>query len=161
MTVAHSGPAVVVDDVEGAATIMRSRGLRVSTARRVVLEVLFAAREPVRAERIAGGLDGRFPTSELGSVYRNLEMLERVGLVRHLHLGHGPGLYALADDRPREYLLCEECGAVRTVVPAQLDRVRRSIRERFGYTARISNFPIVGSCATCTAARNDADAGAA
>lgn len=157
MTVAHPGPAVVVGDVEAAATVMRSRGLRVSTARRLVLEVLFAAREPIRAERIADGLDGRYPRSDLGSVYRNLETLERVGLVRHLHLGHGPGLYALADDRPREYLLCEDCGAVRAVVPAQLDRVRRSIRERFGYTARFSHFPIVGSCADCTAARNGPD----
>ena len=155
MTVAHSGPAIVVSDVEGAADVMRSRGLRVSSARRLVLEVLFAAREPIRAERIAEGLDGRFPKSDLGSVYRNLETLERVGTVRHLHLGHGPGLYALTDDRPREYLLCENCGAVRVVVPAQLDRVRRSIRERFGHTARFSHFPIVGTCADCTAtARN-------
>jgi len=26
------------------------------------------------------------------TVYRNLEALERHGLVRHVHLGHGPGL---------------------------------------------------------------------
>lgn len=157
MTVAHPGPAVVVDDIEAAATVMRAHGLRVSTARRLVLEVLFAAREPIPAERIADGLGGRHARSDLGSVYRNLETLERVGLVRHLHLGHGPGLYALADDRPREYILCEDCGAVRVVVPAQLDRVRRSIRERFGYTVRFSHFPIVGSCADCTAAREHPD----
>lgn len=149
MTVAHPGPAVAARDVESAAALMRERGLRVSAARRLVLEVLFATREPVRAERIASGLEGRFPRSDLGSVYRNLETLEQVGLVRHLHLGHGPGLYALADGRPSEYLLCESCDAVRVVVPAQLDRVRRLLHERFGFEARFSHFPIVGTCADC------------
>ncbi len=150
MTVAHAGPAVVVHDAEEAADVMRARGLRVSTARRLVLEVLFAHREPLRAEQIADGLGGRFAVSDLGSVYRNLETLEQIGLVRHLHLGHGPGLYALTDDRTREYLLCERCGAVRSVLPQQLDRVRKAIEERFGFRARFSHFPIVGTCADCS-----------
>ena len=38
----------------------------------------------------------RLPHCDLGSVYRNLEALEAIGLVRHVHLGHGPGMYALA-----------------------------------------------------------------
>ena len=53
---------------------------------------------PVRAEEIAAGIGGRLPRSDLASVYRNLETLENHGLVRHLHLGHGPGLYALAGE---------------------------------------------------------------
>lgn len=158
MTVAYPGPAVATGDVEAAASVMRARGLRVSAARRLVLEVLFAAREPVPAERIADGLDGRFLRSDLGSVYRNLETLEQVGLVRHLHLGHGPGLYALVDDRPREYLLCETCGTVRAVAPGELDAVRRDLRERLGFHARFSHFPIAGTCARCAAAQ-DAGAG--
>lgn len=154
MTVAYPGPAVATNDVATAADVMRSSGLRVSAARRLVLEVLFAAREPVRAEEIAEGLGGRFPASDLGSVYRNLETLERVGLVRHLHLGHGPGLYTVADDRPREYLLCEECGTVRTVAPQALDHVREMLRADFGFEARFSHFPIVGTCGDCERRRS-------
>ena len=44
------------------------------------------------AEELAAGLGGRVPRSDLASVYRNLETLERHGVVRHVHLGHGPGL---------------------------------------------------------------------
>ena len=39
---------------------------------------------------------GRLPRCDLASVYRNLETLEDAGLVRHMHLGHGPGLYGPA-----------------------------------------------------------------
>jgi Fur family ferric uptake transcriptional regulator len=127
---------------------LRTRGLRASTARRLVLEALFAADEPVSAERIAGGIDGRLPPSDLASVYRNLETLEEVGLARHFHLGHGPGLYALAE-REREYLVCDACGAVRAVKPHVLDPVRNAIHASFGLEPRFDHFPIVGRCDGC------------
>jgi len=65
-----------------------------------------------RAYRPGTGRAAAALRSGLG--YRNLETLEEVGLVRHVHLGHGPGLYALAAPE-HEYLVCESCHAVRTV----------------------------------------------
>jgi len=127
---------------------LRTRGLRASTARRLVLEALYAAEEPVSAERIAGGLDGCLPSSDLASVYRNLETLEQIGLARHVHLGHGAGLYALAE-REREYLVCDECGAVRAVKPHVLDPLRKAVRASFGIEPRFDHFPIVGRCVEC------------
>ena len=79
--------------MEGALGILREQGLRVSSARRLVLQSLFAADGPASAEAIASRTDLAL---DLASVYRNLETLERVGIVQHVHLGHGPGLYALA-----------------------------------------------------------------
>jgi len=57
---------------------------------------------------VAGGLDGKLPPSDLGSVYRNLDTLEQTGLVQHVHLGHGPGLYALVG-RHRGWAVCDAC----------------------------------------------------
>jgi Fur family ferric uptake transcriptional regulator len=127
---------------------MRERGLRVSSARRLVLEALFGSEDPVSADRIAGGLDGRLPSSDLASVYRNLETLERLGLIRHFHLGHGPGLYALAGEE-REYLVCERCHDLRAVDPAELDDVRELVDDTFGFRASFRHFPIVGVCTRC------------
>lgn len=155
MTLASTRPAVAVADVEAAVGALRERGLRVSSARRLVLEALFAAAEPVSAEAIADGLSGRVPRSDLASVYRNLEVLEELGLVRHVHLGHGPGLYALASDPEREYIVCESCDAVRAVPAVELDGVRDEIRRTFGFEARFSHFPLIGLCPECAARRDD------
>ena len=90
------------------------------------------------------------------SAYRNLEVLEEVGLVRHVHLGHGPGLYHPAG-REREFVVCESCGAVRAVAPAALDAVRAAVLEAVGYRARFTHFPLAGLCPACaskTAARS-------
>jgi Fur family transcriptional regulator, ferric uptake regulator len=143
----HSDP-LQVDDLDDAVDALRARGLRVSAARRLMLEALFAAGGPVSADAIAGGLDGRVPRSDLATVYRGLEALEQIGLVRHVHLGHGPGLYALAT-RGREYLVCESCGDVRAVRPGELESTRETIRETFGFRASFRHFPLVGLCAAC------------
>jgi Fur family transcriptional regulator, ferric uptake regulator len=151
MTVPALGPSVPVDNVEAAFEALRARGLRLSAARRLVLETLAAAEAPLTAEQAAAGVSGRVPSSDLASVYRNLETLEELGLVRHVHLGHGPGLYALARADEREYLVCEACEAVRAVPGSELDPVRDVIRAAFGFEARFTHFPIVGRCPDCAA----------
>jgi Fur family ferric uptake transcriptional regulator len=148
MTVSSLNPALSVPGFDEACQVLRERGLRLSAARRLVLEALFAADGPVTAEEIAEGLGGRVSRSDLTSVYRNLEAFEKLGLVGHVHLGHSPGRYTLAGG-DREYLACESCGRVRVVKVAELDGVREAIREAFGFEARFSHFPIVGLCPAC------------
>jgi Fur family ferric uptake transcriptional regulator len=129
------------------------RGLRLTSSRRLVLEALLAAREPISAEDIADGLGGRMTQSDIASVYRNLDTLGALGLVRHFHAGHGPGRYVLEGLGDREYLACESCGALESVDPSALEGVRDQVRELSGYEARFSHFPIVGLCARCAKKR--------
>jgi Fur family ferric uptake transcriptional regulator len=150
MTTAPQVPRLPFEDIDDAIEALRARGLRLSMARMLVLEALFAAGGPVSAEKIAQQLD-LVPTS----VYRNLETLERHGLLRHVHLGHGPGLYTLVGHGEYEYIYCPSCGTARAVRPELIDPVRGHIRRRFGYEVRFTHFALVGQCAQC-AARPDA-----
>jgi Fur family ferric uptake transcriptional regulator len=122
---------------------LRAHGLRVSAARREVLAALLAADAPLTADEIAGEAD-------LASVYRNLETLEAIGIVRHVHLGHGPGRYALSA-RSGGWATCEVCKCSTALAPAALDRIRDAVREAAGYDAGFSHFPIVGRCPDCRA----------
>jgi Fur family ferric uptake transcriptional regulator len=149
MTAPRTGPLLEAPNLDAAVDALRSHGLRVSAARRLVLEALYSAPAPVTADQIATGVAGRVPRSDLASVYRNLETLEEVGLVRHFHLGHGPGLYAPAGVDQLEYLVCHSCNAVTAVDPADMDAVRSLIQTRFGFEASFSHFPILGLCAAC------------
>ncbi|MEA2334176.1 MAG: hypothetical protein QOG40_666 [Solirubrobacteraceae bacterium] len=151
MTLSASSPPVAFEDVESAIAALRTQGLRVTMARRLILQALFSAAGPLAAEaivRAAGAGDGAL---DAASVYRNLEAFEQAGIVRHVHLGHGPGLYALVGEGEREYLYCERCGSARAVSTDELDEVRELVAARFGYSARFTHFPIVGLCADCLA----------
>jgi Fur family ferric uptake transcriptional regulator len=152
MTRAPSVRARSAPNLAAALASLRDHGLRLSSARRVVLSALFAADGPLSAEQIADGVGGRVPASDIASVYRNLETLERLGIVSHVHLGHSPSLYAIATEGEQEYLTCERCAAFTAVTPDELDEVRRAIRRRFGYVASFSHFPIVGLCEACAQA---------
>ena len=120
------------------------------------MEALFAAHGPVSAVHLAREL--RLDES---SVYRNLEVLEQHGLIRHLHLGHSPGLYLISGREDTEYLYCRECARVTAVAPGELDPIREEIRARFGYTAEFTHFAIVGRCAACAEGGPRDDAAAA
>ena len=150
MTVPHLTAAVEAPTVADAVGALRDRGLRLSAARRVVFEALFAAGRPVTAEEIADGVGGRVPPSDLASVYRNLEVLERLGLVRHLHLGHGPSLYAPAGDH-HELVACERCGAAAGLAPRLTTAMRDAVRAATGFEARFSHLPLPGLCPRCHA----------
>jgi Fur family ferric uptake transcriptional regulator len=148
MTRAPERPALDLGSAEDILATLRAAGHRVSAPAARVLDVLFAADGPVSADHIAGA----HPSLERTSVYRNLERLEALGVVSHVHVGHGPGLYALARGADREYLTCDRCGRVTTVDPGALDGVRATLRADFGHHARFSHFPIHGLCAGCAQA---------
>ena len=152
MTCTPTRPVTAAPNLDSALALLRANGLRCSAARRVVLGALYAADGPLSAEQIAMGVGGRVPESNVASVYRNLETLAEIGIVRHVHLGHSPSLYAIAAEGEQEYITCERCGDFKAVVPVELDRARDEIRERFGLLADFSHFPIVGLCASCARA---------
>ena len=111
MTLAHHAPALHAPDLASALDALRAPR---------------PARSPPRAARCSrrSTADARPQTAEelaedgdLASVYRNLDTLEEIGLVRHVHLGHGPGLYSLAG-ADVEFVTCERCGAYEAVEPA-------------------------------------------
>jgi len=159
MSSSHPTRPVVARDAGAAVAALRAHGLRVSTARRVVLDALFAADGPVSAEALAAGLGGRFPASDLASVYRNLDTLESIGLVRHVHLGHGAGLYALVGHHEHANAACERCGRHAVVEPAGLARIQAAVSAACGYEASFDHFAIVGLCPPC--AEREARANAA
>lgn len=144
MSASPLAPALRAPSLASALGVLRARGLRVSAARRRLLAALYAGDGPVSAEALAE----RLPGADRASVYRNLAVLEEVGLVRHVHLGHGPGRYALAA-AALEFAACERCGAHEAFEPRRIDAARALIERELGFRAQFTHFPIVGVCAGC------------
>ena len=149
LTFQSTTPTLQFESADAVLRTLRGRGLRISTARRVIVNHLFETDAPASAQQIAAGLD-RTPL-DLASVYRNLETLEEHGVVRHFHAGHGPGRYVLVGGGEREYLTCDRCGAIEEVDRSELDPVRDRVQERFGYEVGFTHFPMVGLCPRCAA----------
>jgi Fur family transcriptional regulator, ferric uptake regulator len=153
MTRAPERSPAALHDIDDALRVLRASGHRVSAPARVVLEALFAADAPMSAEDIAGLTH---PELDVSSVYRNLERLQLLGVVSHIHPGHGPGLYSIVRGRDVEYLACDRCHSLTPLEPEQLDAIREQLHASFGHHAAFSHFPIHGVCADCAAREGDA-----
>jgi Fur family transcriptional regulator, ferric uptake regulator len=134
---------------QAALRALKSRGLRASASRRMIIQILLDAVVPLSAREIAAGPDGAHIGLDLASVYRNLDILERNGLVHQIHPGQGPGRYVSVGAAEHEYLACERCGAIVELDPRELEDLRAEVEGRFGYEVSFRHVPMVGHCREC------------
>jgi Fe2+ or Zn2+ uptake regulation protein len=140
----------VAGEVEHALSLLRSAGCRVTTARRTLLEVLFESTEHRTAEELAAEVNARLPEVHLSTIYRNLDELERLGVIAHAHLGHGPATYHLAS-AAHSHLVCASCGAMREVPESSFEGFAAAMRQEFGFVIDPRHFAVLGLCGVCAA----------
>jgi Fe2+ or Zn2+ uptake regulation protein len=129
--------------------MIREQGERVTTARRALITALVQARGHVTAEDLAALVQKEQPDVHLSTIYRSLDALERMGVVDHVHLGHGRAVYHLADE-PHQHLVCEVCGTVIEVPDATFAELAATLRRRYGFTIRPNHFAVLGRCRVCS-----------
>jgi len=132
----------MTDDAD-LATRLRSRGMRMTPQRE---HVLAAVRDLGHAtpEQISDAVPG----VDITTVYRTLEVLEQIGLVRHTHLGHGAPAFRPADDQ-HVHVVCHSCGRVADAPEALADELAARLRAEQGFVLDRSHFTVFGRCAEC------------
>jgi len=134
--------------VEDVLALIREDGGRITMSRRIVVEVLVSAPGHLSAEELAEEVQARAPDVHLSTIYRNLEELERLGVVVHSHFGHGPSTFHLAS-HPHGHLVCESCGTCIEVPDSVFGSLGRSIRERYGFDIDAGHSAVLGTCSSC------------
>lgn len=134
-----------VDDVFA---LVRARGGRATSSRRILLETLFTAEGHRSAEELAAAVQAHSPDVHVSTVYRNLDELERLGVVTHTHLGHGPATYHLSA-RPHGHLVCEQCGVTIEVPASLFSSFSRQASSRFGFDVDPGHSAVMGRCEDC------------
>ena len=135
--------------VEGVLAVMREHGGRVTSSRRILLGTLFATREHRSAEELTAAVQAQLPDVHPSTIYRNLDELERLGVVVHSHIGHGPATYHLAASA-HGHLVCEECGATVDVADTMFSSLARDAKADYGFTIDPHHFAVPGRCANCS-----------
>lgn len=127
---------------------VRSRGLRLTPQRELVLAAVRALGHAT-PDAVAEHVRRTHPSINLSTVYRNLETLEKAGLIVHTHLGHGGATFHAADDAAHLHLVCGGCGEVaESDLDAAASLVAR-LAEDFGFQTDVRHFAIYGTCAAC------------
>jgi Fur family transcriptional regulator, ferric uptake regulator len=135
---------------------LRARGLRLTSSRQRVLAAVAALEhgtpEEIHARlRAEAGPGGAAP--DTSTVYRTLELLERLGLVWHTHLGKGAPVYHAAQ-HPHLHVVCQSCGQVSSADPALLDGAAERLAADLGFTVDVGHVALSGTCRACAEKEN-------
>lgn len=136
------------DDLTAA---LREEGFRLTPARRAICAVLAESHEEhlsavdvrARAVDLAG------IRIDQSTVYRTLDVFERLGWLHHVHLGHGPGIVHFSEETDHHHLVCEACGLLVDVPVEELDGVFGQLSERHGFAPTSMHFALIGTCKSC------------
>jgi Fur family ferric uptake transcriptional regulator len=123
---------------------VRAGGGRLTRARRTLLEDLFTTSGRVTAEELAE----RHDDIDLATVYRSLSHFEEVGVIEHVHLGHGPAAYRWTGARTVA-AVCDGCGAVADIPTRELDALAERLDHRYGLRLELGHFALSVRCARC------------
>ena len=138
-------------DVDDILAKLAANGGRRTSSRQAIVEAVLASGSHLTADEIARRVQKRFPSVNISTVYRTLDSLEELGVVDHVHLGHGRAIYHLADDA-HQHLVCERCEAVEELPAAKLRGFLGMLDRDFGFEVDRGHFAIVGLCRSCRTA---------
>jgi Fe2+ or Zn2+ uptake regulation protein len=144
-----SGPASAsASTLEGALALLREHGGRITSSRRFLLEALFESDGHSTVEELAAKVQAKAPDVHLSTIYRNVEELEKLGVIVHSHLGHGAATYHLAAGA-HSHFVCEVCGETFEAPDALFGSLSKDADAQFGFEIKPHHFAVYGRCRNC------------
>lgn len=129
---------------------LRSSGYRLTAQRELVLDAVerlgHATPDEVFAE-----VRRRSEAINISTVYRTLEVLEELGLVRHAHLSDRAPTYHSVTEHEHFHVVCRNCHRVLSVDPSVVDDLTRRLREEHRFVVDVGHLTVFGVCEECEA----------
>ena len=131
--------------------ILRAHGRRLTPQRELILRLIEGCPGHIAPDDIYQRVHAEFPMVNRSTISRTLDVLEDLGIVRHVHDGDGSSRYHLGQGLVHLHLFCHRCGHLAEVDDVTVaDPLVRTLKKRFGFDADPSHFAISGKCAACS-----------
>lgn len=128
----------------------RDRGLPVTAQRRAVLRALAGRKDHPTAEQVHAAALARQPGMTRATVYRVLEALESLGVVRRVEHAGTAARYEV-DTGPHHHLVCLECGRIADLHDPALEGLPPPPVRAPGFVVREYSIQFRGVCGACRA----------
>jgi len=138
-----------VDQPRDIATVLSKQGYRLTPQRLMILSAIENSNNHISAEEIYTQVVAKYPNVNISTVYRTLELLERLGMVTKTDLGGGRVRYHPAEKGHHHHLVCRECGAVIDLDESVLASLKDTLIREYGFIADLRHLAILGRCVNC------------
>jgi Fur family transcriptional regulator, ferric uptake regulator len=127
---------------------LRYAGYKITPSRLAVLEVIEQKGEHLNPNEILEQAKGIHPAIGRATVYRTLELLTQLGIVRPIYVGETGPTYIRADGN-HHHLVCSGCGVVVDFEQCVADQMTQELVDRFGFQINSHLLEFYGLCAKC------------
>lgn len=137
-----------IDPDEWLDTLQRN-GYRVTAVCVVIVDTILESDCPLNAEQVWEIARQSRPETGRATVYRTIEKLESLGLLRRIHGYHGCGHFLPASPKPALLFVCLTCGYVDYLDYQPIGRLVGQAQSINGHHITDSRLQLFGICATC------------
>ena len=127
---------------------LRSSGKRLTPQRELILRAVDSLGHATPDEVLAE-VRKQSRAINISTVYRTLEVLEELGLVKHAHLSDRAPTYHSVGGHEHFHLVCRNCHRVISVDAGVLDPLLERLRTDHGFTADVGHLTVFGRCDQC------------
>lgn len=144
-----AGPAGRSPEPDAVRRLLHGRGLRWTPQRRVLVDVLAGADGHVSGAELVERCRELDPSTTPSTVYRTLDVLETLGLVRHGHGPDGREEFHVLPVAEHGHLYCRACGGAWEIGADEAAPLVAALGERRGFAVDLSHVTVVGECRGC------------
>lgn len=127
---------------------LKENKLKLTPQRRVILDAIHDAHAHLTAEEIIDYVQTRLPGVNRSTIYRTLELLERLGYVFRSEIS-GRFIYHHAEEGHHHHLVCRSCGRMVDYDENAFSPVEEVLEERHGFQADFKHMVVSGLCRAC------------
>jgi len=128
---------------------LSEQGYRMTPQRMMVLAAIENSEHHISAEEIYAQVVTKYPHVNISTVYRTMELLNRLGLVTETDLGGGRVRYHPADKGHHHHLVCQECGKVIDLDESVLEHLKLVLQRDYKFDPDIRHLAFFGRCYEC------------
>ncbi len=136
---------MMLSDITG---LLRENGFKVTPQRLAVYEYLSKTKEHPNAEALFNQLQPQYPTMSLATVYKTIEILSQLGLVKILNTGEDSFRYD-ADISDHAHVKCKHCNKVEDVPDLLFSDMVNFAEQKTGYEVDSKQIYFYGKCPSC------------
>jgi len=129
--------------------VFRAAGLRLTSQRQLILEVLQGSGDHLDADTLYEQAKALASDISLATVYRTLAVLKELGLVEEHRLGEGHCHYEAVRADPHYHFTCRGCGKVIEFDTSLVAQIEQELSEREKVYVIDAHLHLTGYCAQC------------
>ncbi len=143
----------------GLERLAKQHGLRLTRQRRLIFSILESAKTHLNAKQLLEQAQRLEPGIDQVTIYRNLGVLKRLGVVDELDLLHLRGdqhYYEARQVRAHSHVACLACGKVFEFYSPAIKTIDRELEKECGFSVSFTRIEIGGQCAACRKSEREA-----